>query len=156
MAQEKNGWQFDSLGTSSSVAKSDAQQIYEVLLKMLDRWNAHDIEGYLEVYWKSLFSELSNDQLNAHHTIAAATTSAATIMMNALNLFIGFSLYCSLNRSLRPCLRSVSPRRPIHPALTSPYLMGCKPDYEHAEFFLKNKFISACRGHEKYGQMIVL
>jgi hypothetical protein len=23
------------------------------LLKMLDRWNAHDIEGYMEVYWKS-------------------------------------------------------------------------------------------------------
>jgi hypothetical protein len=37
----------------SSVLKSDAQQIYEVLLKMLDRWNAHDIAGHLEVYWKS-------------------------------------------------------------------------------------------------------
>jgi hypothetical protein len=33
--------------------KPDAQQVYEVLLKMLDRWNAHDIEGHLEVYWKS-------------------------------------------------------------------------------------------------------
>jgi hypothetical protein len=29
----------------------DDQQVYEVLLKMLDRWNAHDIEGYMEVYW---------------------------------------------------------------------------------------------------------
>jgi uncharacterized protein (TIGR02246 family) len=66
MAQEKNGWQFDSLGTSSSVAKSDAQQIYEVLLKMLDRWNAHDIEGYLEVYWKSpeLFVVIDSEQFN--------------------------------------------------------------------------------------------
>jgi uncharacterized protein (TIGR02246 family) len=53
MAQEQNGWQFDSLRADSSVSKTDAQQIYEVLLKMLDRWNAHDIEGYLEVYWKS-------------------------------------------------------------------------------------------------------
>ena len=24
-----------------------------VCLKMLDRWNAHDIDGYMEVYWKS-------------------------------------------------------------------------------------------------------
>jgi uncharacterized protein (TIGR02246 family) len=50
MAQEQNGWQFDSLRANS---KSDAQAVYEVLLKMLDRWNAHDIEGHLEVYWKS-------------------------------------------------------------------------------------------------------
>jgi len=53
MAQEHGGWQFDSLHAEPSVFKSDAQQIYEVLLKMLDRWNAHDIEGHLEVYWKS-------------------------------------------------------------------------------------------------------
>jgi len=53
MAQERNGWQFDSLVANPSVSKSDAQQIYEVLLKMLDRWNAHDMEGHLQVYWKS-------------------------------------------------------------------------------------------------------
>src|ERR1700748_3025249 len=53
MAQEYQGWQFDSLHVHSSVLKSDSQQIYEVLLKMLDRWNAHDIAGHLDVYWKS-------------------------------------------------------------------------------------------------------
>jgi hypothetical protein len=53
IAQEKNGWQFESLAANSSVAKSDSQQVYEVLLKMLDRWNAHDIDGYLEVYRRS-------------------------------------------------------------------------------------------------------
>ena len=37
------GWEFDSLRGNPSVSKPDAQQIYEVLLKMLDRWNAHDI-----------------------------------------------------------------------------------------------------------------
>ena len=52
-AQERDGWQFDSLRANASVPKSDAQQVYKVLLKMLDRWNAHDIEGYMEVYWKS-------------------------------------------------------------------------------------------------------
>jgi hypothetical protein len=53
MAQEQNGWQFDSLRGNTSVTKPDAQLVYEVLLKMLDRWNAHDIEGHLEVYHKS-------------------------------------------------------------------------------------------------------
>jgi hypothetical protein len=53
LAQEQGGWQFDSLSGNSSVSKPDAQQVYEVLLKMLDRWNAHDIEGHLEVYWKA-------------------------------------------------------------------------------------------------------
>ena len=53
MAQEKNGWQYDSLGSKSDATKPDAQRVYEVMLNMLDRWNAHDIEGYMEVYWKS-------------------------------------------------------------------------------------------------------
>jgi uncharacterized protein (TIGR02246 family) len=53
MAQEQNGWQLDSLQANSSISKPDAQQVYEVLLKMLERWNAHDIEGHLEVYWNS-------------------------------------------------------------------------------------------------------
>jgi hypothetical protein len=52
-AQERSVWQLDSLDANSSVSKPDAQQVYEVLLKMLDRWNAHDIEGHMEVYSKS-------------------------------------------------------------------------------------------------------
>jgi uncharacterized protein (TIGR02246 family) len=53
MAQEHYGWQFDSLRANRSVSKPDAQPIYDLMLKMLDRWNAHDIEGYLEVFWNS-------------------------------------------------------------------------------------------------------
>jgi uncharacterized protein (TIGR02246 family) len=53
VAQEQNAWQFGSLPANSSVSKPDDQQVYEILLKMLDRWNAHDIEGYVEVYWES-------------------------------------------------------------------------------------------------------
>ena len=52
-ADEEGGWLFDSLNPNSSAASPDAQQIYDVLLKMLDRWNAHDIDGYLNAYWKS-------------------------------------------------------------------------------------------------------
>jgi hypothetical protein len=52
-AQEQRTWQFGSLPANSSVYKPDGQQVYEVLLKRLDRWNAHDIEGYMQLYWKS-------------------------------------------------------------------------------------------------------
>jgi hypothetical protein len=45
MAQEQNAWQLGTVPANSSVAKPDDQQVYEILLKMLDRWNAHDIEG---------------------------------------------------------------------------------------------------------------
>jgi uncharacterized protein (TIGR02246 family) len=49
----QDGWQFDSLVATSNESKPDAQLVYELLVKMLERWNAHDIEGHLDVYWKS-------------------------------------------------------------------------------------------------------
>ena len=66
MAQEQKGWIFDSLGPNPGATKPDAQQVYEVLLKMLDRWNAHDIEGHLEVYWRSpeLLVIVDSEQFN--------------------------------------------------------------------------------------------
>src|SRR5271157_6341950 len=66
MAQERNVWQSDSLPANLSVLKPDNQQIYDVLLKMLDRWNAHDIYGYLELYWKSpeLLVMIDSEQFN--------------------------------------------------------------------------------------------
>jgi hypothetical protein len=48
IAQEGNGWQFDSLGLNTTSPESDAQQVYDVLLKLLDRWNAHDAVGSME------------------------------------------------------------------------------------------------------------
>jgi uncharacterized protein (TIGR02246 family) len=66
VAEEQGGWLFDSLASIPGATKSDGQQVYEVLLKMLDRWNAHDIEGYLEVYWKSpeLLVVVDSEQFN--------------------------------------------------------------------------------------------
>jgi uncharacterized protein (TIGR02246 family) len=65
-AEEKGGWVFDSLATAPTAATPDAQQVYQLLLKMLDRWNAHDIEGHLEVYWKSpeLLVVVDSEQFN--------------------------------------------------------------------------------------------
>jgi hypothetical protein len=66
VAQEQNAWQFGSLPANSSISKPDDQQVYEILLKMLARWNAHDIEGFMEVYWKSpeLFVIVDSEQFN--------------------------------------------------------------------------------------------
>ncbi len=66
MAALQGGWQFDSLTSSPSGPASDGQQVYEVLLKMLDRWNAHDIDGHLEVYWNSpeLLVVVDSEQFN--------------------------------------------------------------------------------------------
>jgi uncharacterized protein (TIGR02246 family) len=65
-AQEHKESPSDSIYGNSQASKSDEQQIYNVLLKMLDRWNAHDIEGYLEVYWKSqdLLVVVDSEQFN--------------------------------------------------------------------------------------------
>jgi len=65
-AEEPSGWLFDSLTFTPDGPKSDAQQVYEVLLKMLDLWNAHDIEGHLEAYWKSpqLLTVVDSEQFN--------------------------------------------------------------------------------------------
>ena len=66
MAEERNGSQFDFISPNSSVSKPDAQKVYEVLLKMLDRWNAHDFDGYLETYWNSpeLLVIVDSEQFN--------------------------------------------------------------------------------------------
>ena len=66
IAQEHKGWQSDSLPANSSASVVDTQQVYGILLKMLDRWNAHDIEGHLEVYWKSphLLVIIDSEQFN--------------------------------------------------------------------------------------------
>jgi hypothetical protein len=66
MAQEQNAWKLGTVLANSSVARPDDQQVYEILLKMLDRWNAQDIEGYLEVYWKSpeLLVVVDSEQFN--------------------------------------------------------------------------------------------
>jgi hypothetical protein len=66
MAQDLKGWQSESLQADSSVSKPDAQQVDEVLLKRIDRWNAHDIEGCLDAYWKSpeLLVVIDSEQFN--------------------------------------------------------------------------------------------
>jgi SnoaL-like domain len=51
-------WGFDSIKPSATETApdsdpSDYQKIYSLLITMADRWNAHDIDGYLGAYWQS-------------------------------------------------------------------------------------------------------
>jgi uncharacterized protein (TIGR02246 family) len=52
------GWEFDSIEPRASLQspspqEDDLKEINDLLVKMLDRWNAHDVEGYLAAYWRS-------------------------------------------------------------------------------------------------------
>jgi hypothetical protein len=66
MAQEKSWEIFDSSVPEPALVKSDSQEIYETVLKIIDRWNQHDIEGSLAPYWKSpdLLVVINLDQYN--------------------------------------------------------------------------------------------
>ncbi len=70
-AQERNTWHFDSFLANSGFSKPDAQQVYEVLLKMIDSWNDHDIEGHMKVYSKSpdLSVIIHSEQFNGWHQL---------------------------------------------------------------------------------------
>ena len=82
--------QFEATSTSSkSVAKSDTQFVYEVLLEMLDRWNAHDIDGLMSVYWNSpsLLAVIDTEQFdgwenlyNAYKTQYRNLTNMGTVI----------------------------------------------------------------------------
>jgi ketosteroid isomerase-like protein len=53
------------------IPKTDTQLIYEVLLKMLDRWNAHDIDGLMSVYWNSpaLLAVIDTEQFDGWQSL---------------------------------------------------------------------------------------
>lgn len=55
---DHSGWQYDAVGPGrlvdrSNPAATDINAISGVLTVMLDRWNAHDIDGFLSVFWNS-------------------------------------------------------------------------------------------------------
>jgi uncharacterized protein (TIGR02246 family) len=52
------GWEYDSIAPDHvaeprSPEQADLKAINDLLLRMLERWNAHDIDGYLSVLWHS-------------------------------------------------------------------------------------------------------
>lgn len=49
-------WDYDSIASQPilhSVNSFDVQQVNRTLLEMVDKWNAHDLDAFLEYFWKS-------------------------------------------------------------------------------------------------------
>jgi hypothetical protein len=80
--QERDAWQFGPLPANSSVSKPDDQQVYGILLKMLDRWNAHDIEGHLKAHWKSpeLLVVVGSEQFNGWQQLMILTVMGIRVV----------------------------------------------------------------------------
>jgi beta-aspartyl-peptidase (threonine type) len=71
-------WGFDSIKPSASQTApdsdpSDYQKIYSLLIKMPDRWNAHDLDGYLSVFWNSpdLLTVIEGEQIKGWGDLSA-------------------------------------------------------------------------------------
>jgi uncharacterized protein (TIGR02246 family) len=52
------GWEYDSIAPertdkTASTEQDEIKEVSDLLLKMLSCWNAHDIDGYLTVFWNS-------------------------------------------------------------------------------------------------------
>jgi ketosteroid isomerase-like protein len=78
-AQSYGAWGFDSIKPSDSQATpesdpSDYQKIYSLLMSMPDRWNAHDLDGYLSVFWQSpnLLVVIGGDQIKGWGDLSAS------------------------------------------------------------------------------------
>jgi uncharacterized protein (TIGR02246 family) len=76
------GWEYDSIAPDRSDVppspeQDDLKAINDLLVKMLDRWNAHDIDGYLSVSWKSpqLLVILQNEQYQGWQSVYDAYKS---------------------------------------------------------------------------------
>ena len=57
--------------TPAPGSPDNTQLIHEVLLKMVDRWNAHDVEGLMSVYWNSpsLIAVIDTEQYEGWETL---------------------------------------------------------------------------------------
>jgi ketosteroid isomerase-like protein len=71
--------------SSRPVTKTETQLVYEVLLKMVDRWNAHDIDGLMSVYWNSpsLLAVIDTEQFDGWENLYR---SYKTLYRNLTNM----------------------------------------------------------------------
>jgi hypothetical protein len=44
---------LDSINADPAAGKTVVQQVYQLILKMVDSWNKHDLDGYMSGFWKS-------------------------------------------------------------------------------------------------------
>ena len=56
VAQSQDVWDFDSIAAPAAMPTANqvtAKQINDTLLGMVEKWNAHDLDGYLDFFWRS-------------------------------------------------------------------------------------------------------
>jgi hypothetical protein len=46
-------WDFDSIAPADAANASLAKEVYTTEILTTERWNAHDLEGYLDHFWNS-------------------------------------------------------------------------------------------------------
>lgn len=80
---DRNGWQYDAVLPEHVPDKSDPfatdlNAITDVLAKVLDRWNAHDVDGYLSAFWNSpqLLVVFDNQQFQGWDALKGAYSEA--------------------------------------------------------------------------------
>jgi uncharacterized protein (TIGR02246 family) len=76
---DHSGWQYDAvmpehLSDASNPIAAEVNSINDLLAKMLDSWNAHDVDTYLSVFWKSpqLLVVFENEQYQGWEALCAA------------------------------------------------------------------------------------
>jgi uncharacterized protein (TIGR02246 family) len=75
---DRSGWQYDAVMpahlSDTAPAAADINSINDLLAKMLKCWNAHDLTGYLSVFWNSpqLMIVLENEQFQGWDAVNAA------------------------------------------------------------------------------------
>ena len=76
--QDRSGWQYDAVMpdhlSDTAPAAADINAINDLLAKMMDSWNAHDVDGYLSAFWKSpqLLVVFDNEQYQGWDALSAA------------------------------------------------------------------------------------
>ena len=81
---DRSGWQYDAvmpdhLSDTSSPTAADINAINDLLAKMLQCWNTHDIDGYLSAFWNSpqLLVVFENNQYQGWDALSAAYKKAS-------------------------------------------------------------------------------
>ncbi len=53
LGQDMTVQRLDSINADPTANQTIVEQVYQLILKMVDRWNNHDLEGYMNGFWKS-------------------------------------------------------------------------------------------------------
>src|SRR5258708_35463653 len=53
IGEEMSVQRLDSINADPGAGQTVVEQVYQLILKMVDCWNKHDLDGYMKGFWKS-------------------------------------------------------------------------------------------------------